>query len=213
MSLQRFLRHGWKSFAPVACALGMVVNVLLAPPAFAERADREKPVTLEADKMSVDDLSKVQVYEGRVVLLQGTLSIRADKIVVKQDADGFRHGIATGKPGNLASFREKREGVDEYVEGWAERIEYDAKGDKAELFVQARLKRDLDEVRGNYISYDGKTEYFLVNSGGASASGSNPQGRVRAVIQPKKKEVSAAKMERGDLNLKPSPGIVNPRDD
>ena len=195
----------------VAAALACV-SLPAAEPARAERADRDKPVTLEADHMTIDDVNKVQVYEGKVVLTQGTLAIRANRIVIKQDADGFHHGVATGDGGNLASFREKRDGVDEFVEGYAERIEYDAKADKAQLFVRARLRRELDEVRGNYISYDGKTEYFVVSSGEASASGNNPQGRVRAVIQPKRKN-SPAGTESGTLLLKPATGIANPRDE
>jgi lipopolysaccharide export system protein LptA len=195
--------------------------MLAAPAAFAERADREKPINLEADHMAIDDLKHVQVYEGKVVFTQGTLMIRADKIVVTQDADGFRHGVATVVPGNLAYFREKRDGADEYVEGWGERIEYDDKTDRAELFVRARLKRNLDEVRGNYISYDGKTEFYLVKSAADPASASDRQDRVRATIQPKKKEPAApgktgaapADPAPGDLGLKSSAAIANPREE
>jgi lipopolysaccharide export system protein LptA len=168
----------------VCAAMACVVST----PAHAEKADRDKPINLEADHMTVDDLKKIQTYEGKVVFIQGTLIIRADKIVVTDDAEGFHHGVATVLPGGLAYFKEKRDGVDEYVEGWGERIEYDSKADKAELFVRAHLKRELDEVRGNYISYDGKTETYVVTSGEASGTPYNPQGRVHATIQPKKKE-------------------------
>jgi lipopolysaccharide export system protein LptA len=161
---------------------------VFAAPAHAEKADREKPINLEADHMTVDDLKKIQTYEGKVVFTQGTLIIRADKIVVTDDAEGFHHGVATVGPGSLAYFREKRDGVDEYVEGWGERIEYDSKADKAELFVRAHMKRELDDVRGNYISYDGKTEMYVVTSGEASGTTYDPKGRVHATIQPKKKE-------------------------
>jgi lipopolysaccharide export system protein LptA len=195
--------------------------MLATPAVFAERADREKPINLEADHMAIDDLKHVQVYEGKVVFTQGTLMIRADKIVVTQDADGFRHGTATVVPGNLAYFREKRDGADEYVEGWGERIEYDDKTDRAELFVRARLKRNLDEVRGNYISYDGKTEFYLVKSAADAASTNDRQDRVRATIQPKKKEPAApgktgaapAEPAPADLGLKPSAAIANPREE
>jgi lipopolysaccharide export system protein LptA len=169
-------------------AAALAACFLLTAQAHAEKADREKPINLEADHMTIDDLKKIQTYEGKVVFTQGTLIIRADKIVVTDDAEGFHHGVATVSPGSLAYFREKRDGADEYVEGWGERIEYDSKDDKAELFVRARLKRNLDEVRGNYISYDGKTEYYLVNSGEASSNANDPKGRVHATIQPKKKE-------------------------
>ena len=165
----------------VFCACCLV----LAGPAQAERADRSKPINLESDRMHVDDAQKISVFEGKVVMTQGTLSIRADKVTLRLDKDGYQYGTASG---NLASFRQKRDGADEYIEGEAERIEYDGKLDKVEFFNRARLKRDpADEVRGNYISYDSRTEYFTVTGGNQAASG-GPDGRVRAVIQPRNTE-------------------------
>jgi lipopolysaccharide export system protein LptA len=156
------------------------------PPAQAERDDREKPVNIEADRMTVDDLKKESVFEGNVTLSQGTLMLRADRVVVKQDAAGFNFAYAYGKP---AHFRQRREGVDEYVEGFAERMEYDGKQDKLQMFTNAQVKKGLDEVRGDYISYDAVTEFYQVVGGGKQAgTGTNPQGRVRAVIQPKKRD-------------------------
>jgi len=159
-----------------ACCLG------LAGPAQAERADRAKPINLESDRMRVDDVHKTGVFEGKVVMTQGTLSIHADKVTLRQDKDGYQYGSASGNP---ATFRQKRDGANEYIEGEAERIEYDGKLDRVEFFNHARLKREpADEVRGNYISYDSRTEYFTVTGGSQTASGSS-EGRVRAVIQPR----------------------------
>ena len=53
--------------------------------------------------------------------------IRGDRMEVRQDKEGFKHGTTWG---NLAYFRQKREGFDEYIEGWAERVEYDGRADK-----------------------------------------------------------------------------------
>jgi lipopolysaccharide export system protein LptA len=159
---------------------------LLSPlAAQAERADREKPVNIEADKLTVDDRNKIQTFEGRVKMTQGTLVILADKVVVTQDADGFQKGVATGGEGGLSRFRQKREGRDEYIEGEAERIDYDGKTDRAQLFRRAYVKSGRDEVRGQYIEYDGVTENYLVTNGpNATVQQSAPE-RVRAVIQPK----------------------------
>ena len=66
-----------------------------------------------------------QVFEGNVILTQGTLVIRTAKLVVTQDAEGFQKGVASGGADGLARFRQKREGKDEYIDGEAERIEYD----------------------------------------------------------------------------------------
>jgi lipopolysaccharide export system protein LptA len=161
-------------------------------PARAERADREKPVNLEADKITVDDARKIHVFEGNVQLTQGTLIIKADKLVVTQDADGYQVGVATGGPGGLSRFRQKREGLDEYIDGEAERIENDGKADKSEFFGRAKIRSGQDEVRGQYISYDGKTENYIVTNGPRGTVATGPKSeRVHAVIQPKKRDPGA----------------------
>lgn len=165
-------------------AAGIAALVLAACPipGKAEKSDREKPVHIEADRMLLDDAKKQSVFEGNVVLTQGTLQLKGDRVIVRQDADGFQYGIAYGHP---ATFRQKREGHDEYIDGFAQRLEYDGKKDLLQMFIDARLTKGSDEVRGDYISYNASTEFFQVkgdNGGQASTAGG---GRVRAVIQPK----------------------------
>jgi len=191
-------------------ALVVAVQCAFGAPAIAERADRNKPVNLEADRVNIDDAKKVSVFEGNVVLTQGTLVIRGDRMIVREDKDGFQYGTTYGA---LAKFRQKREGLDEYVEGEAERIEYDGRAEKLQLFNRAQMKRGQDEVRGNYISYDQPTEFFRVVGGGKeAATGNNPQGRVRAVIQPKNKDGKPAPDAPAPLPLKPATGVANPRE-
>jgi lipopolysaccharide export system protein LptA len=171
-------------------ALVAALLLTIAVPTLAERGDRDQPVNIEANRITVDEAKKVQVFEGNVQLVQGTLVIRAEKLVVSQDANGYQKGIAYGSSGHLATFRQKRDGKDEFVDGEAERIEHDAKSEKTELFVRAHVKSGLDEVQGQYISYDAKTENYLVTGGipgSAPAPGASPD-RVRAVIQPKNRD-------------------------
>ncbi|MGH8642455.1 MAG: lipopolysaccharide transport periplasmic protein LptA [Burkholderiales bacterium] len=180
----------------------------LAPAAGAEKADREKPVNLEADRVTIDDAKQLAIFEGNVVLIQGTLQIRGDRMEVRQDKEGFRNGTTWGNP---ASFRQKREGFDEFIEGWAERLEYDGRAQTMQMFNRAQLTRGQDEVRGNFISYDGRTEFFQVIGGGAQAAApDNAEGRVRAVIQPKPKEPPPASPP---VSLKPAEGIAKPREE
>ncbi len=151
--------------------------LLLAMPAFAEKADKSKPVNLEADSVRVEDAKKTAVYEGHVVLTQGTLMMTADRIDVQQDEQGFSSGDASGKP---VYFRQKLDGREEFAEGWAERILYDGRSDKLKLSGQARLKRGEEDLRGSLIVYDAKSEYYQ-----AQGSSDGVRGRVRAVILPK----------------------------
>ena len=165
-------------------SLALSLSLVLCAPAQAERADRDKPVIIEAERGSVDDRNKVTTYSGRVELTQGTLRILADKVIVSQDADGFQKGIASGGEGGLARFRQKRDDSTEYFEGEAERIEYDARTGKAQLFLRAIVRSGRDEVRGPYIEYDGLNETYTATNGPNNTA--NPGGeRIRAVIQPK----------------------------
>ena len=179
----------------------------LAAPAAAEKADRDKPVNLEADKVTIDDSRQIALFEGNVVLTQGTLQIRGDRMQVRQDKDGFQFGTTWGSP---AYFRQKREGYDEYIEGWAERIEYDGRAESMQMFNRAQLKRGQDEVRGNYISYDAKSEFFQVTGSATGAAANGPEGRVRAVIQPKSKEKPPASPP---VSLKPAESLTAPREE
>lgn len=155
--------------------------------AFAEAADRDKPIELEADTVTVNDAKQTSTYTGTVILTQGTLVIRADKLVVREDKEGFQHSTSTGNP---TTFKQKREGKNEYMEGSAQRIEYDGRMDKVQLYTKAWVKRGEDIVHGDYISYDANAEYAEV-IGGAKSESNPGSGRVKAIIQPKNKPAAA----------------------
>jgi lipopolysaccharide export system protein LptA len=170
-----------------------LIAALALAPAWAEKADRGKPLTIEADQPGTLDLIKqVVVFNGNVVVAQGTMAIRAERVEVRERPDGHRSATALGMAGKPASFRQKREGVDEFIEGQAERIEYDSRGDVVRFAGGAQVRRlrsgtPADEITGNLITYDNGNETFSVQgapapAGGASAPGS---GRVRVVITPK----------------------------
>jgi lipopolysaccharide export system protein LptA len=193
----------WRGAAAAAAA----ILVLLPFPACAEKGDRDKPINLEADRVNLDDINKVQIFEGNVVLTQGTMQLRTDKLVVTEDADGFQKGVATGGKNGLAYFRQKRDGKDGYVEGEAEKIVHDNRSEKTEFFVRAWVKSGEDEVRGHYISYEAPTEKYLVTSEGQTKSAKGAtQARVRAIIQPKSKSTPAD--ETKPPSLKPAAGVA-----
>jgi lipopolysaccharide export system protein LptA len=162
---------------------------------------------LEADQVSIDDARQISTFEGKVQLTQGTMTIRGDKIVVVEDKKGFAHGTATGHP---ASFRQKREGSDEYAEGYGERIEYDSQGEIVDLFGLARMTRGQDEVRGDHITYNSKTETFRVLSKPGEHTDTAGRDRVRVIIQPKG---SMNSPEIESLPIKPVDKLAQPEGD
>jgi lipopolysaccharide export system protein LptA len=170
-----------------AIAIAMAVAAFSAFSALAEKADREKPTEVEANRMTSDEARRISIFEGKVVLRKGTMELRAERIVLRQDADGFVYASATGAP---VHFRQKsdprgsQEGV--WVEAQAARVEVDEKNERVELHENAQVVREKDEVRGSYILYDQRSEFFSVSN----AKGA-PGSRVTATIQPKKPEAAA----------------------
>ena len=194
----------------LAIAAVLAFGTLLAAPAHAEKADRNKPIHLEADRATVDDAKQIMTLTGNVVVTQGTTVLRGDRVEVRQDKDGFKNGTVWG---NLAYFKQKRDGVDEIIEGWSERIEYDSRAEKVQMFNRAMLKRGPDEVRGNYISYDIATEFFQVQGATKSAAAPRPGERVKLVMQPKPKDTKDAPAARPAVPLKSDAGADLPRGD
>ena len=183
--------------AALACAAGV---------AHAEKADRAKPMNIEADALRHDELKQTSVFSGRVVMTKGTLVLRGARLDVRQDADGYQHGVVTGEGGQRAFFRQKRDTAagapDEFIEGEGEVIEYDGKADSVRFVRRAELRRYRgaalsDEITGAVIVYHNLTDVFTVDgqrSPGANAAGDAPApgARVRAVLSPKDPPPGAA---------------------
>ena len=157
--------------------------MLVSGVAQAEKADRDKPIDIEADNLSVNDAKKTSVYTGNVILTKGTLEIHADKLIVREDAEGFQHSTSTGNP---TTFKQKMEGRPQYIQGSGLRIEYDGRVDKVQIYEKAWFKRGEDVVNGDYIMYDASSEYAEVLSNKQAATSNTSNGRVHATIQPKK---------------------------
>jgi len=169
-----------------------VTGLLFLSPAivFGEKADRDKPTQVEANRMSADDARRLNIFEGDVVVTKGTIRLTAERLVVRQDAEGFQFATATGKPARFRQRQDPKPGEKEgiWVDGEALRIELDDRNQKIELFDNARVNRGGDEVAGDYIFVDQRSDFYQVSSGKGPA-----KGRVKAVIQPKAPSAEAGK--------------------
>jgi lipopolysaccharide export system protein LptA len=171
----------------------------LVPAAHAEKADREKEIVVGADRLTADDAKRTSVFEGNVVVTQGTMRITAAKVTVHEDPERFKYYVASGAP---VSFRQKRDNVDEWIEGFAQRAEFDDRNDVLKLFTRARVKSNQSEITGDFISYDMRRE--LAEVLGAPPGTKPPaDARVKVIITPKKGEAAKQEPGRDPLKLKP----------
>lgn len=177
----------------------------------AELADRQAPMHVEADALRVDEARRTSVFSGNVQISKGTIRIRAQQVEVRQDEQGHQFGVAVGAPGQRAFYRQKREGVDEWIEGEAQRIEYDGLADRVTLRGQAELRRLrgtvlADRSTGAVIVYDNRAQTYTVDG---STGGGEGGGRVRATLTPRAAD-PAAQTPAPDLpapTLQPSPRV------
>jgi lipopolysaccharide export system protein LptA len=154
---------------------------LAAAAARAEKADKDKPTQIEANKMSSDETRRLTIFEGNVLLTKGTMTVRADRIVVRQDAEGYQYATATGAPVRFRQRLDPKEGQEAvWMDGEAQRIEVDDKKQTIELHEKARVTRGGDEVQGALIFVDQRSDFYSVSAGKDS-----PGGRVKATLQPK----------------------------
>lgn len=194
----------------IGLASGLVA-LMAALPAAAEKADRTKPLTMEADQpCTVDLVRQVSVCSGNVVIAQGTLVIRADRIELRELPDGYRTATALGSPGKRAAYKQRRDGGEEELEGSAERVEYDARTDTLRFIGNAQVRRmrgsvAAEDIQGSVIVWDNAAELFSVQ-GGAATPG-NPGGRVRAVLSPRAELAPAASAASPPGALQPSTSL------
>jgi lipopolysaccharide export system protein LptA len=216
-----FHAHGPRLTSLLRRALvGLLVAGFAVATVQAERADRFKPLNVEADLPGkIDLLNQFVVFNGNVVVTKGTMTIRAGRIEVRETPDGYHTAVAFGSAGHPATFREKRDTVDEFIEGEAERLEYDGKTDTVRFVNHASVRRlrgatIADEITGNLVTYDGISEVFSV-SGGAAPTAANPGGRVRATLTPREgtpaAQAAAAGASAPPPALRPSPALGESR--
>lgn len=130
---------------------------------FAERADSLKPISIVSETSVVNTITQGGTAEGNVVLTRGTLVMKAGKLVASKDPQGYQFVTLLAAPGGLATFRQKKDGGDLWIEGEAERIEYDDKSDVVKLLGRAKVKnlegtRVSGAAEGAFISYDSRKE-------------------------------------------------------
>lgn len=195
---------------PLSFVMLLTLGVLVLP-ARAEKADRNKEMNIEADAMRYDDVKQLNIFSGNVVLTKGSIVMRAARIEVRQDPDGYQFGTITGTAEKRAFFRQKREGQDEYIEGESELIEYDGRADTVKFSRKALLRRLrgatlADEITGAVIVYENLTETFSVDGNATKGSSTAQGGRVRAMLTPKP-ETASASAPQSKTSAQPAPAL------
>ena len=191
---------------------------IAAQSAFAEKADKDKPMNVEADSLKHDDQKQLTIFTGKVLMTKGTLVLRAARMEVKQDKQGNQVATLSAEPGERVFFRQKREGLEEFTDGEAETVVYNRQADTLTLTNRAELRLlrgtvVADRIQGQQIVVNNTTEVFTVDGKpnanvNANANASSGNQRVKATITPRPKTPEASAPPVG-TSLKSSPRVGN----
>ena len=171
---------------------------LWVAPAWAEKADRDKPMLIEADAMRHDENKLLTHFTGKVVATKGTMVLRGARMEVQQDKEGQQVAHVWAAPNERVFFRQKREGVDEFTEGEGEIAIYDSRADVVTLIQRAevRILRGTvlaDQINGQKIVFNNTTEVMTVDRPAPGTKATDPRDeRVRAVLTPRKTSQTAS---------------------
>jgi lipopolysaccharide export system protein LptA len=158
---------------------------------YAEKADQDKPIILEAEKVSGNDTSQVYDLNGEVLLIKGSIIVTGDDGHIQIDPEGYEFIDVKGTPEAVATFRQRREGIaNEFMQGNGAHATYDAKTEILTLTGNASLKRllnmqMLDKLNGWKIEYDDVKQYYRVFPPTDAKPDDLPMAR--AVITPRRK--------------------------
>lgn len=176
-------------------AASLLLLGLSTAPAVAQNAVQEDaPTLIDSDTLEYDDAKQTSVFTGNVVLTRGNLTLRADKLELRQNAQGDQFAVATANSGNQVFVRQTRPDSVEVIEGQGDRGEFDSAKEEIQLIGHAIVRRlacgkVLDEIRGERVRYNQKTDVYTA-SGGPQAGTSNR--RVRTMIQSREKSNAIA---------------------
>ncbi|MDR2155667.1 MAG: lipopolysaccharide transport periplasmic protein LptA [Burkholderiaceae bacterium] len=181
--------HAWQA---------ALLTLLLAAPAWAERTDRDQPMQIESDALRYEEQKQLSTFTGHVVVNKGTIVMRGEQLQVRQDGAGNQRGTIHAGAGQRAFFRQKREGLNEYIEAEGDTIDYDSKTDIVRITGRAQMRRlagakPQDQVSGSVIVYNNVTEVYTVDgSARASDTPAAAGKRVTAVLAPRRSASAAA---------------------
>jgi lipopolysaccharide export system protein LptA len=169
----------------------VILGLLFASPSYAEKADQDKPVILEAEKVSVNDVKQIYDLNGQVLLIKGSIVVTGEDGHITVDPQGYEFIDVVGRPEEVASFRQRREGpADEFMQGRGAQVTYDAKSEFLTLTGDASLKRlinmqMLDQLKGWKIEYDDVKQYYRVTPPQDAKPEDLPLAR--AILSPRRK--------------------------
>jgi lipopolysaccharide export system protein LptA len=138
------------------------------------QSDADQPIHIEGDDAEIDQNNETIVYTGSVKIVQGTLQVSGDRMVVKINGDQVERITTLGSPALYSQELEDDQGE---VRAHANSIIYHTSAERIYLNGSAELEQLGNTLTGESIRYD-------IVQGKVDASAGDTTGRVRMQLDP-----------------------------
>lgn len=165
-------------------------------------SDRREPATIEADEVEFDFRNGTRTYKGNVVVVQGTLRITGDKLVIKYTEGGGEQVETATSWGKPATFKQRPDGKDDDVYGEGDEIVLNEIDNTLTLIENAVMTQAGNTAKGNRIVYDMAADKMTVkgmerqtqqaSEDGEPAAAESGDGRARVTITPEEQQSSGS---------------------
>ena len=154
----------------------LLANFILIPVVFALEGDKSEPISIESNSGFYDDKKGVSIYKGEVVIIQGSMRLEADKLVVYLENREIQKMVATGAP---VKFKQTPEEGKEEVHGNSLIAEYYPESKLLIMMNEAIIWQGENSTASERIEYNRISEVIKAGDGKSATK------RVRVILQPK----------------------------
>ncbi len=154
------------------------LTIVFPVSSYALKGDEQQPIKIEADSGTADMKQMMTVFNGNVVITQGSLVIHADKATAEQDANGYRSIILYGKPVVF----EQIDNDGGKIEGQGNQFNYNTKSNLALLTGRSRVKKGNNIIIANVITYNTKTQVYSATATPSNGVNKKTSGRITVIL-------------------------------
>lgn len=164
-------------------------------------ADWQQEMVIQSDRAELDRKTGMVIYDGKVILTQGTLKIESDRLVLMFNGKHLQQAIADGNP---AYYEQKVSNDKPVTRASATRIDYYAASREIAFSGNAELRQDANRFSGEQIRYNINTETVTARGDESTPAAGTAKQRIRVVIQPDEASAPAKTAPDSATNTTPA---------
>ncbi|MDC9715038.1 MAG: lipopolysaccharide transport periplasmic protein LptA [Gammaproteobacteria bacterium] len=143
--------------------MNKIILIGLSLLSFASQALNQDPVNVKAYTVVIDEPKGLSIWTGDARVVQGSLTLSADKIQIFNVKHRITKAIASGSKNKPAYYKHNQPKQSHFVEATALKITYFADKQFVRLQGDAHLTQGFDSFSGGVLNYDIKNDKIIAS--------------------------------------------------